>query len=145
MSRIPIMGAVLIASSIVLGLDQAWSSELARGSGYVIEMIPPQGSLAGEEAILQVVLHPSEGHKVNVDFPISLELVAPDGVGLAKPKQEKGDAKKLDAKEARFEARFTAVTAGRKTFVGLFRFAVCTDKTCEPRREKLSFTVEVRK
>jgi hypothetical protein len=53
-------------------------------------------------------------------------------------------AVKLEEGGAEFDVAFTSADAGKKTFSGEFKFAVCSASTCDPKKEKLSFTVEVK-
>lgn len=112
------------------------------GAAFTIEVIAPADAKAGAQATAQVVLRPAEGYKVNVDFPIALELTAPDGVVLAQAKLGAADARRLDEHEARFEVRFTANAAGTSKLGAVLKFAVCSASTCDPKRER--FVVEVR-
>jgi hypothetical protein len=38
---------------------------------------------------------------------------------------------------------FTASTAGDKAFTGKVKFAVCTETSCDPKKEELAFNVKV--
>lgn len=81
---------------------------------------------------------------MNLDYPTSLALAAPEGVTLAKAEYAKADATKLDEKSAEFGLKFTARDPGDKAFTGKFKFAVCQDEACVPVTEDLSFRVAVK-
>lgn len=116
----------------------------ATGQGFRVEVKPPADAAVGREAIAEVVLTPTDGYKVNREFPTSLEVTPPAGVDVAKARQTPSDAARFDEKGALFAVRFTPQEAGEKKFVAVFKFAVCTATTCDPKREALAWTVNVK-
>ena len=81
---------------------------------------------------------------MNLDFPTSLRIEAPQGVEVVKAEQKKADAVKLDENTAEFAVAFTPKEAGEKTFSGKFKFAVCQDEACSPVTEDVNFKVAVK-
>ena len=98
----------------------------------------------GAAATAKVVLTPTGGYKVNKEFPTALTVVTPAGVELAKAKQVPADATKFADDGAVFDVAFTAREAGDKRFEATFKFAVCTAESCDPKSEKLAWTVAVK-
>lgn len=114
------------------------------GEGFVVEVKAPEGTAAGTEGTAQVVLNATGAYHLNKDFPTVLDVTAPDGVTLSKVKLTTADAAKFEEKTATWEVKFTAKEAGDKKFGAKFRFAVCTETTCDPKKEALAWTVPVK-
>jgi hypothetical protein len=98
----------------------------------------------GTAAQAHVKVTAGPGRHVNKDYPTSLKLTAPAGVELPKPTITAKDGAKIEEAQASFDVAFTAKEAGKKTFNGTVSFAVCTATTCDPHKEKVSFTVDVK-
>ena len=126
------------------GPEKKAAGSRAEGQGYVVEVQPPASSAVGAVATAKVVLKPTGGYKVNKEFPTALTVAIPAGVELAKPKQVPADAAKFAEDGAVFDVAFTAKEAGDKHFEATFKFAVCTADTCDPKSEKLAWTVAVK-
>jgi hypothetical protein len=115
------------------------------GQGFVVEVkSPPDGAAAGTEGTAQVVLNATGGYHLNKDYPTSLELTAPDGVEITKVKMTSADAASFEEKVATWDVKFTAKAAGEKKFGAKFKFAVCTETTCDPKKEMLGWVVAVK-
>jgi hypothetical protein len=100
-----------------------------------IEAAPGKKATPGT---VKIHLAPGTGYHVNRDYPTKLTVTPPAGATVDKPKQTVADT------GADFELSYTCTEAGQKTFTGELKFAVCTEKTCDPKKEKLSFTVDVK-
>jgi hypothetical protein len=115
------------------------------GQGFVVDVKPPAEPLAaGQEGVAQVVLNATGEYHLNKDFPNSIDVTAPDGVQLSKLTLKTADAKSFEKKQAVWEIPFKAATAGEKKFAANFKFAVCTETTCDPKREALGWLVAVK-
>ena len=112
-------------------------------STYTLKVDAPPKLASGAEGTVRVSVVPSEGWKMNHEFPTKLEIEAPAGVAVAKASQSVADAERFEDAGATFAVKFTAEEAGEKAFQGKFRFAVCTDATCVPKRRELAWVVEV--
>lgn len=110
---------------------------------YALEVVPPEGKV-GQEGTVMVKVVPKAPWHMNLDFPTTLAVKAPDGVRVAKEEQNKADALKLDDKSAEFAVKFTPSAAGEQAFTGKFKFAVCQDEACSPVTEELAFRVAVK-
>ena len=122
-------------------------------SEYTLELSVPNEVVVGKEATAIMSLTSAKGWKLNREFPTTLKISAPAGVSIkqevqklddASEVEEKGEAKKKDLEAAKWSITFTAKTPGEKSITGLFRFAVCTDATCNPKKADLSFVVPVK-
>jgi hypothetical protein len=99
---------------------------------------------AKERAAARITVKPKGAYHVNTEYPVKLKLTAPDGVALEKDTQSGKDAAKFAKESLEFEVGFTASGAGKKSFTGELRFAVCTDTECKPTTEKVAFDVDVK-
>lgn len=121
----------------------AISGSAFAGSNYELSVKAPAAK-ASEKSVAKIKVVPTNGYKMNLEYPTKVTINAPEGVTLEKAKQSKSDAVKLDKGSAEFDVAFTAASAGKKTFTGEMKFAVCTDATCDNKVEQLSFTVDVK-
>ena len=107
-------------------------------TSYNLAVNPPPAAAVGAQAVARVVVHPSEGWKMNHDYPTKLKLAPPDGVTVEKQTLEVGDAK-LDDHELAFDVKLTAARAGTYKVGGEIKFAVCTPETCDPKKQEIAF------
>lgn len=127
--------------SVHSGPDEG--TTVAADSSYKVKVQLPGPVAKGAEAVAYVTLEAASGWHVNKDFPIKLTIDPPEGVKVDKAKQRQADAVTFTDHKARFAVKYTASSAGNKAFNGKFKFAVCTDDTCNPKRVKLAFDVDV--
>lgn len=116
----------------------------AEGQGFIVEVKAPADAKVGAAGVAKVVLKPTSGYKVNKEFPTALAVTPPAGATVAKTRQVPADAAKFAEDEAVFDVSFTCNEAGDKRFEAIFKFAVCTTETCDPKTEKLAWTVPVK-
>lgn len=107
---------------------------------HIVTVTPSPGSGGGA---FTVSLKPTPGWKINMDFPTSLKIAAPAGVKIPKASMGKGDAAKFGEKAAAFKVKFGS-SAGAQKFNAVFKFAMCTEATCDPKKETLAFVVDVK-
>ena len=113
------------------------------GDQYDVNIQVPSAK-ATEKAVVKVGVRPKGAYHVNTEYPVKLTITAPDGVKLDKDTQRKDDAKRFEKTALDFEVGFTASGAGKKSFTGELKFAVCTDTECKPTTEKVTFDVDVK-
>ncbi len=99
---------------------------------------------AGREGSFNVTVTPKAPWHMNLDFPTSLAVTAPDGVTLAKAELRKDDALTLDENSAAFAVKFTPAAAGDKDLSAKFKFAVCQDEACSPVTEEFQVKLAVK-
>lgn len=110
---------------------------------YEVTVDTPAG-VAGADSVVTVTLSPKKGWHVNQDFPTKLTITPPAGVTLAKDKLKKADAAEFNNNTAKFAVKYKAAAAGAKSFNAVFKFAVCSAATCDPKTEKLAWNVSVK-
>jgi len=126
--------------SEVASSSQGFSKE---ESSFVVTATVPQSVTTGSMAKVRVTVKSKPGWKLNQDFPTKLVVEAPAGVTLVKAVQRKGDAVHFSEKKGEFDVSFTTSGKGDKKFAGTFKFAVCTDKSCDPKKVPLAWVVTV--
>lgn len=110
---------------------------------YELKIETPEAT-SGQESKVTVRVVPRDPWHMNLEFPTSLKVAAPDGVSLAKADLKKGDAAELTETGCQFDVGFTPASAGDQTFTGKFKFAVCQDEACSPVTEEIEFKVAVK-
>jgi len=116
----------------------------AEAKEYTVVVDAPETVVAGEPQKFSVVLTPRGGWKLNKEFPTKLSVKA-EGAALPSASQGVKDATSFHEKKgAEWQMSFNSQGPGDATFVGNFKFAVCTDTVCDPKTEKLAFTVAVK-
>jgi hypothetical protein len=102
----------------------------------------PGALSAGQPGTVQVVLESKGGYHVNQDYPIRVDLKAPEGVKLSKASLAKPDAKAFSEQSARFDVGFTA-DKGTHDVQATVDFAVCTAETCVPDQRTIAIALDV--
>lgn len=111
---------------------------------YTLTVNAPDSVSKGTPGIVSVKVTPKSGWKMNKDFPTKLKVIPPAGVTLAKGTQKVKDAKTFNDAGAEFAFEFKADSAGDKAFKGEFKFAVCTETTCDPKKQVVAWKTSVK-
>ncbi len=125
--------AVLVAFLMVGGIAYADGS-------FNVKVDAPAAQKA-QKGVAKIHIAPGPGFHVNKEYPTSVTVVAPAGVSVEKPKQP---PTKLEEAGADFEVVYTPSEAGKKVFTGELKFAVCSANSCDPKKQPLNFTVDVK-
>jgi hypothetical protein len=110
---------------------------------YKVAITYPPLVKAGGSGVATIVITPAAGWKMNHEFPTKITVAAPSDVSLTNAEQKREDAASFADKGASFVVPFTASSAGDKAFQAKLKFAVCTDATCDPKKEELAWNVAV--
>lgn len=110
---------------------------------YALQIQPPADAKAGVEGTAVVKVVPKEPWHMNLEYPTSLKITAPDGLSVVNADLKKGDAK-LDESACEFAVTFNPEAAGEHEVSGKFKFAVCKDEACSPVTEEVQFKVAVK-
>ncbi len=117
----------------------------AETAEYVVELVPPTDVAAGSEASFKVVVKPKGHWHFNLDFPTSVKAAASEGMTVAKPVQKLDDATaKSEEGGAEWAVAVTPGAAGEGTVTCDVKFAVCTETTCDPKKETIALKVEAK-
>jgi hypothetical protein len=111
-------------------------------TSFKLTMTQAAPTKAGGETVARLVVQPGSGYHMNKEFPTKLTLEPPAGVTLAKAVLEPADAEKFSETELAFSVKMTATGAGEYTIPGTFKFAVCTDTTCDPKKQKVALVLK---
>lgn len=102
----------------------------------------------GSEATAGLSLAPAQGYKVATDYPIKLQLEAPEGIKLAKTElsaggrnKVQGDAATFSEQALAFAIKATADKAGSYEIKGVFKFGICEKDSCHPKKQPVTITV----
>lgn len=79
---------------------------------------------------------------MNLDYPVGLTLTPPAGVTLTKTSFVGADAEKLDGSELALSVPMSAAAPGDRV-PGTFRFAVCDDGSCYPKKRAVELVLAV--
>ena len=109
-------------------------------SSYNVKIEAPAGQKA-HKGVAKIHITPGPGFHVNKEFPALAKVVAPTGVTLDK---DKVPPTKVEEAAMDFEVAYTPSEAGKKTFTGELKFAVCSANSCDPKKEALNFTIDVK-
>ncbi|MCP4449213.1 MAG: hypothetical protein GY811_28360 [Myxococcales bacterium] len=117
---------------------------LAETETYIVKADIPTDLASGSEATVTINLLPKTGWKINQEFPTKLKIKAPEGITVKTDTQGAKEAEKFTEKQALFKVSCSPEGAGAKEFAADFRFAVCTDATCDPKKAELAWTLNVK-
>lgn len=110
---------------------------------YTITLAAPAQVGKGAQGTVVLEVTPKQGWKLNKEFPTKLTVAEPAGVKVAKKEQTVADAVAFADKSGRWQVQFQAESSGGKDFTGVLKFAVCTDTSCDPKKEELAWNVAV--
>jgi hypothetical protein len=119
------------------------SKTIADKPTYKLMLAAPPKVSKGADASVTLEVVPKPGWKLNKEFPTKLTIVPPAGVKMKKAEQTVADAVAFADKAATWSLDFQAESPGGKDFTGTFKFAVCTDTSCDPKKEQLAWNVAV--
>ncbi|MCK6587494.1 MAG: hypothetical protein HUU21_07400 [Polyangiaceae bacterium] len=113
------------------------------GSTYKFSVSAPEAKVSAKSSAKISVL-PTDGFKINLEYPTKVTLNAPAGVSLEKTKLTAKDAAQLDKSGVVFDVAYTATERGKKTITGEMKFATCTETSCDPQTLPLSFEIDAK-
>ena len=134
----PLLRSLLIAS-LALGFS---SVAAAQGVTYELKKTEPKVAV-GARSSASLTIAARNGWHVNGEAPISVSLVAPEGLTLSKTKLLRADLAESTQESARFEIPFEAASTGTKVVTAEARFVMCQESACKPVKETLSINIEV--
>jgi hypothetical protein len=110
---------------------------------YKVTLAAPAKVGKGTDATVTLEIVPKPGWKLNKEFPTKLTINEPAGVKIKKKEQGVADAVAFAEKSGRWNVEFQADSTGAKDFTGQIKFAVCTETSCDPKKEQLAWNVAV--
>ncbi len=122
---------------------QSKERAIADTDTHVLRVDRPVEVSSNADNSFKITLTPKKGWKINQEFPTKLRIEAASGVQIAKPIQKAKDAAKFGEKGATFVVPFTS-NIGDKKFKASLKFAMCTEATCDPKKENLAWSIKVK-
>ena len=116
---------------------------VADTEAYTVKLAAPAKLSTGAKGSATLEIVPKAGWHLNDEFPYKLTMTAPSGAKVAKPEQGKKDTVAFSPDKMKWAIDFEASAAGDKAFTGKVKFAVCTETSCDPKKEELAFNVKV--
>ncbi len=104
----------------------------------------PAAVAAAAPATARLVVHPGPGLKMNLDFPTGLTLQPPAGVTLTKTAFAATEADAFDTKQLVYSVPMSAAAAGEYKVPGTFKFAVCDEGACYPKKRAVELLLTVK-
>lgn len=130
--------------SLLVMVSVAFLPAVAAAQGVTYELKKTEPKVAvGAKSSASLTIAARNGWHVNGEAPISVSLVAPAGLTLAKTKLVRADLTESTQETARFEILFEAAAPGTQVVTAEARFVVCQESACKPVKETLSFNIEV--
>ncbi len=114
-----------------------------QNSGFKLTVEAPPAK-KGQKAVAKVKITPGAGFHMNKEYPTSLNVSAPLGVTVDKPKQTMKDATKWEEQGGEFDVAYTAAKPGKQVVTGEIKFAVCSANSCDPKKSAVSFEIDVK-
>ncbi len=111
-------------------------------TGFELDSSTPGALAADQEGHFDIRLAATGIYHVNQDYPISVQITAPDGVTLPRATLARPDAAEFSERVARFEVPIVA-PAGHHDLRAVVDFAVCTDEGCMPDTRTLAIGIDV--
>jgi hypothetical protein len=137
------MAKVRALAPIALAVPLALPALALADASYAVKVSAPAAT-HNQRTVAKIHIAPGAGYHVNKEYPTVINVVAPAGVALEKARLTGKDAVRLEDAGADFEVAFTPSEPGKKSFTGELKFAVCSANSCDPKKEQLAFTVEVK-
>ena len=123
------------------GAERAAPGNNAPDDEFHVEATGVTGA-AGAETVARVVVRPGKGFHMNKDYPTKLSLELPAGVTSAKAVLEPADAEAFDDNQLAFAVKLTPAAAGDYSIPATLKFAVCTDSTCNPKKQAIALSLK---
>ncbi|MCA9674083.1 MAG: hypothetical protein KC464_03495, partial [Myxococcales bacterium] len=117
---------------------------------FQLEVVDPAPVAVGGKATFQLKVTPGKSYHVNTcdpgesdcsPYPVKLELTPPAEVQVAKAKLGLGDVAEIDKQHMVLAFDAVPGAAGSHTIAGKFKFAVCQEEACHPRKVEMQFVV----
>ena len=104
---------------------------------------------AGSELVSKISIKPASEFHVNTEFPVKLTLEPTEGLTFAKSEytaggmnKAVGDASEFTEKGLDFAIKAIAAKPGTYEVKGTFKFAVCKDIQCFPKKQPITITID---
>jgi hypothetical protein len=134
---------VAVGSSGKAAVVAMGKKTVADTDSYKVTLAAPDKLATGVKGTATLEIVPKKGWHLNDEFPYKLTVTPPAGAKVAKPEQVKKDTVAFSHQSMKWNIDFEASSGGDKAFAGKVKFAVCTETSCDPKKEELAFNVKV--
>ena len=111
---------------------------------FLLAVAPAQPKYAvGKSGAVEIALQSRGEWHVNQEYPIRVDLAAPEGVALPKAELVKDDAEEFGEDQVRFLATVEPSAAGNHEVSCDVSFALCTEENCILERRTVAMQLEV--
>ena len=111
---------------------------------FLLAVAPAQPKYAaGKAGDFEIALESRGDWHVNQEYPIRVDIKAPEGVGVPKAELVKDDAKEFGDDKVRFLASVEPSVAGKHEVECDVSFAMCTEENCILERRTVAMELEV--
>ena len=107
---------------------------------YQLDVVPSEPAALSNTFDVRVT--PGKGFHMNKDYPTKLTLELPAGVSSPKAVLEPADAAAFTDDQLAFAIKLTATAKGDYTIPAVLKFAVCTDATCNPKKQSIALQLK---
>ncbi len=115
----------------------------AATSTYELDVTPPAPARPGQSMVARLMLLPREPFKVNVEYPVRLDVRGPDAAHPRRQVLAAGRSVKVAAGQLVAEPAFAVTRPGQHRFSGTLSFGLCTNSRCETYTEPVSWIAQV--
>jgi len=100
---------------------------------------PPATGKIGDSLTMTFKVIPKGIYKINLEYPIRLDIQGPPAASPSKITIKKEGAATFTPKELIVKPTFRVNSLGKHQFKGIFKFSVCTEEQCEIKSEKVQW------
>ena len=123
--------------------DEPAGPTIETGS-FLLAVAPAQPAYAaGKPGEVEIALESRGEWHVNQEYPIRVDIKAPEGVKVPKPELVKDDAKEFGDEKVRFLASVEPSAAGKHQVTCDVSFAMCTEENCILEKRTVAMELEV--
>lgn len=123
--------------------DEPAGPKIETGS-FMLAVAPAQPKYsAGKPGELEIALEGRGEWHVNQEYPIRVDLKAPEGVAIPKAELVKDDAKEFGEEKVTFLAAVEPSAAGKHEVTCDVSFAMCTEENCILEKRTVAMELEV--
>lgn len=130
MRALPLLGVMLVATA-------------AHAQGWEVRIPTEVHVTLGEAGVLPISVAVDRGFVVSRDAPVIVDVVAPAGLPIRKPRLGRADAVDPEADAPRFAVPLKTTTAGAHVVKIRLRMWLCGGRSCRPLDVKRQATVVV--
>ena len=123
----------------------AASAQGTKQGPFSLKVTGPAETQIGKPLVARIELTPQKPYKINLEYPLKLEVKGPAPVQPQQLKMGKNEAKEFGKERVVLLPTFKTDKPGKHQFQGKFKFSVCTEEQCELKQEAITWVAQVTK